>query len=204
LLNLNFSKKFVGEHFQPTYDWHAARYAHALSCVSCRVVLNDVTTLGNRYWGPHLLSVVGHTLAVMRHYVSTKRLEVLREAHYPVLILTGTEDRVTQTIALRPTHTSLHLLIIRMAGTHHETWVACCSFSWCGPRIRTCWPDSCEPTSRSWRVATWYAYLFRFIAGWAGSKDDHHSRSSAARTPPDQHRTLPGVQRAATHPLCGT
>jgi len=30
LLNLNFSKKFVGEHFQPTYDWHAARYALAL------------------------------------------------------------------------------------------------------------------------------------------------------------------------------
>lgn len=73
LLNLNFSKKFVGEHFQPTYDWHAARY-----------------------WGPHLLSVVGHTLAVMRHYVSTKRLEVLREAHYPVLILTGTEDRLVR------------------------------------------------------------------------------------------------------------
>jgi hypothetical protein len=28
LLNLNFSKKFVGEHFQPTYDWHSARYAY--------------------------------------------------------------------------------------------------------------------------------------------------------------------------------
>jgi hypothetical protein len=75
------------------------------------VVLNDGTTLGgggNRYWGPHLLSVVGHTLAVMRHYVSTKRLEVLREAHYPVLILTGTEDRVTHTLSLSHTHTLTH------------------------------------------------------------------------------------------------
>jgi len=66
----------------------------------------------NRYWGPHLLSVVGHTLAVMRHYVSTKRLEMLREAHYPVLILTGTEDRVThthtQSLSLSLTHTHTH------------------------------------------------------------------------------------------------
>jgi hypothetical protein len=140
--------------------------------------------VATRYWGPHLLSVVGHTVAVMRHYVSTKRLEVLREAHYPVLILTGTEDRVhllAPDLFLCP-----FLMYFALSPSFH--------CSWCDHKTRTCWLGSCALTSRFWREVTWYACTIAARRMLPLSECAGSDVASVISWCSDQHRVLSEIQ----------
>jgi len=102
LLPFCYSQKFLQEYGETAFEWHMETYRHV-----------------------HMSSIVAHLFAVSGHYITYERMEKLRKASFPILLLVGSEDQMVRTQNTKMLQELLDAKMVVLEGCGHMINLEC-------------------------------------------------------------------------------